>query len=84
MEVWKNFDATGTIVPLIAGAADSRLAVMCDLHRDEQSTTWQILEQQLRLARAGWKTTRISHRTLVRDPAAVAGYISDRIYEPLA
>ena len=84
MDVWTNFDATGTTVPLIAGAADSRLAVMCDIHRDDQSPAWQILEQQLRLARAGWKTTRIPHRTLCRDPAAVTEHISHRLHDPLA
>ena len=83
MDVWANFDATGTPIPLIAGDADSRLAVMCDMHRDEQSPAWEILEQQLRLARAGWKTTRIPHRTLSRDPAAVIEYVFDRLHDPL-
>jgi len=54
------------------------------VHRDAPLPAWQILEQQLRLTRAGWKTTRIPHRTLVRDPGAVSGYVSDRIHDPLA
>ncbi len=77
MQVWTDFDATGTRVPLIAGCNDSRLAVMYDAHKSTPADSWVQLEEQLRLARAGWAVTRIPHRTFVGDPLAVTKHISE-------
>ena len=81
MEVWPDFDATGTRVPLIAGRDESRLAVMYDAHNTTPADPWVQLEEQLRLARAGWDVTRIPHRTFVDDPQAVSSHVSARLSE---
>ena len=81
LQIWADFDATGTRVPLIAGSNDSRLAVMYDAHKRTPSEPWVQLEEQFRLARAGWEVTRIPHRTFVDDPNAVSKHIADRLSE---
>ena len=79
MSLWTGFDATGTCVPIVAGLDDARLAVLCDADRDGSREPWQQLEEQLRLSRAGWNTTRIPHRTFVGDPDAVAVHVRERL-----
>ena len=76
IEVWLDFDATGTRVPLVAGADESRIAVMCDAHNTTSAEPWIQLEQQLRLSRAGWNITRIPHRSFVENPQAVSEYVT--------
>ena len=79
VDVWPEFDATGTRVPMIAGRGDSRLAVMCDAHHATPTDPWMKLEEQMRLARAGWNVTRIPLRTFVANPKAVTAHVSDRL-----
>ena len=79
MSLWTGFDATGTCVPIVAGLDDARLAVLCDADRDGSREPWQQLEEQLRLSRAGWNTTRIPHRTFVGNPDAVAVHVRERL-----
>jgi hypothetical protein len=79
IEVWPDFDATGTRVPMIAGREGSRVAVMYDAHSTNPAEPWVQLEEQLRLARAGWNVTRIPHRTFVGNPKAVTTHVSDRL-----
>lgn len=76
IEVWLDFDATGTRVPLVAGADESRIAVICDAHNTNSAEPWIQLEQQLRLSRAGWNITRIPHRSFVENPQAVSEYVT--------
>lgn len=79
LEVWRDYDATGTRVPLIAGREDSRLAVICDAHRSSPVEPWLQFEEQLRLARAGWEITRIPHRTFTHDPRLVCGHVREQL-----
>lgn len=79
IEVWPDFDATGTRVPMIAGRDGARLAVMYDAYNTTPADPYVQLEEQLRLARAGWEITRIPHRTFVDDPQAVSSHVSDRL-----
>ena len=81
IDVWADFDATGTRVPIIAGREGARLAVMCDAHNTNAANPWLYLEEQLRLARAGWEITRIPHRTYVCDAKAVSSHVSARLSE---
>ncbi len=81
IDVWRQFDAAGTQIPMIAGRDGKRLAVMYDAHNTTPADTWAQMEEQLRLARAGWDITRIPHRTFVDDPQAVSSHVSARLAE---
>jgi len=70
MNVWMSLQTAGTEVPIVAGKGDKRLAIMCDQYSHVDTPSWKHLEMQQRLRRAGWEISRISHRSLTRDPAA--------------
>ncbi|MCA9173245.1 MAG: AAA family ATPase [Planctomycetales bacterium] len=77
LDVWRNFEASGERVDLVAGNQRRQVAVLVD-DDDEEGRPWsaeEVLASHYRLSRAGWSICRIARRIWSRDWHAGVGRI---------
>jgi hypothetical protein len=64
LPTWPDFDAAGHRIPVATIAHGNPVAILCDAANGSSHSTDQQLATHRRLARAGWRVIRVSHRML--------------------
>jgi hypothetical protein len=67
VDVWPGFRSAGKRINVVAVRDQDPLAILCDSSQGDGESARDALLAQRRLARAGWKVTRLPHRTWVSD-----------------